>query len=154
MRIRLLTVSERQPDWVNLAFADYARRLPKHLAPALVELPLARRRDDVVRARAEEAERLRAALPKAALIVALDERGADWTSVQLSERLAGWQQSGNDVALIVGGPDGLAPDLLAAAAQRWSLSRLTLPHGMVRVLIAEQLYRAHSILSGHPYHRA
>ena len=154
MRIRLLTVSERQPDWVNQAFAEYARRLPRHLVPELVELPLARRRDDIVRAKAEEAERLRAALPKAALIVALDERGADWTSVQLSERLAGWQQSGHDVALIIGGPDGLAPDLLAAATQRWSLSRLTLPHGMVRVLIAEQLYRAHSILSGHPYHRA
>lgn len=154
MRIRILTISDRQPEWVNQAFAEYARRLPKHLAPELVELPLAKRRDDLARAKSEEGERLLAAMPKSAHVVALDERGAQWGSVELSEQLARWQQSGNDIVLLIGGPDGLAPELLSAARQRWSLSKLTLPHGLVRVLLAEQIYRAHSILEGHPYHRA
>jgi 23S rRNA (pseudouridine1915-N3)-methyltransferase len=153
MRIRILSISERQPDWVNQAFAEYTRRLPKHLAPELIDLPLAKRREDIVRAKAEEAERLLAAVPKSAHIVALDERGIEWSSVQLSEQLGQWQQSGNDIALLIGGPDGLAPEVLSSARQRWSLSRLTLPHGMVRVLLAEQIYRAYSILEGHPYHR-
>ena len=154
MRIRILTISDRQPDWVNQACAEYARRLPKHLAPEIVELPLAKRRDDIARAKIEEGERLLAALPKSAHVVALDEHGADWTSVQLAEQLQRWQQSGRDLALLIGGPDGLSPAVLAAAPQRWSLSRLTLPHGMVRMLLAEQIYRAHSIIEGHPYHRA
>jgi 23S rRNA (pseudouridine1915-N3)-methyltransferase len=154
MRIRILTISERQPDWVNQAFAEYARRLPRYLAPELIELPLARRRDDVARAKSEEGERLLAAMPKSSHVVALDERGTDWSSVQLAEQLGRWQQLGTDIALLIGGPDGLASEVLAAARQRWSLSKLTLPHGMVRVLLAEQLYRAHSILEGHPYHRA
>lgn len=154
MRIHILTISDKQPAWVNDAFAEYARRLPKHLCPQLIELPLARRRDDTARAKAEEAERLRAALPKGAWVVVLDEHGKDWTSLQLSEHMAAWQQSGQDIALLIGGPDGLDLSLLNSAQQRWSLSRLTLPHGMVRVLLAEQLYRAFSILEGHPYHRA
>lgn len=154
MRIRVLTISERQPEWVNLAYADYARRLPKHLAPELVELPLAKRREDVVRAKWEEGERLLAAMPRSSHVVALDERGSEWSSVQLAEQLSRWQQLGTDIAMMIGGPDGLAPEILSAARQRWSLSKLTLPHGMVRVLLAEQLYRAHSILEGHPYHRA
>lgn len=154
MRIRILTISERQPDWVNQGFAEYARRLPKHLAPELIELPLAKRREEGMRAKAEEGERLLAALPKSAHVVAMDERGAEWSSMQLAEQLGHWQQSGNDIALLIGGPDGLAPEILAAARQRWSLSRLTLPHGLVRVVLAEQIYRAHSILEGHPYHRA
>lgn len=154
MRIRILTISERQPDWVNQAFAEYARRLPKHLAPELVELPLAKRREDVARAKSEEGERLLAALPKSVHVVALDERGNEWTSMQLAEQLRRWQQSGNDIALLIGGPDGLACEVLAGAQQRWALSKLTLPHGLVRVLLAEQIYRAHSILDGHPYHRA
>ncbi len=154
MRIRLLSISERQPDWVNQGFAEYARRLPKHLAPELLELPLARRREDLARARQDEGERLRAAVGKGGRLVALDERGASWSSVDLSRRLADWQQSGQDIVLLIGGPDGLCPTLLAASAERWSLSPLTLPHGLVRVLVAEQLYRAHAILCGHPYHRA
>lgn len=154
MRIRILSISERQPDWVNQGFAEYARRLPKHLAPELVELPLARRREAIDRARQDEGERMQAAAGKGGRLIALDERGAAWSSIELSRRLADWQQSGQDILLLIGGPDGLCPTLLATSAERWSLSPLTLPHGLVRVLVAEQLYRAHAILSGHPYHRA
>lgn len=152
MRVRLITVSERQPDWVNAAFADYAKRLPKHLQPQLVELPLAKRREDVVKAKADEGLRILDAC-KDALLIALDERGKALSSRDLAGLLPGWEQSGRDVALVVGGPDGLDASVLQRAALKWSLSALTLPHGMVRVILAEQLYRAWSIQSGHPYHR-
>lgn len=152
MRVRLITVSERQPEWVNSAFADYAKRLPKHLQPQLVELPLARRRDDVAKAKADEGARILDAC-KDSLLIALDERGKALSSRDLAGLLPGWEQSGRDVALVVGGPDGLDAAVLQRAALKWSLSALTLPHGMVRVILAEQLYRAWSIQSGHPYHR-
>lgn len=153
MRIKILSISERQPEWVQLACADYARRLPKHLAPEWIELALARHREDIERAKNDEAVRIGAALPKSAHVVALDEHGSEWTSLELSVQLQRWQSSGKDVALLIGGPDGLGASLLARAEQRWSLSRLTLPHAMVRVLLIEQLYRASSILAAHPYHR-
>ena len=154
MRIKILSISERQPEWVQMACADYARRLPKHLAPIWIDLPLARHREDRQRAKDDEAARLVAALPKSAQVVALDEHGSAWTSLELSAQLQRWQSSGKDIALLIGGPDGLSAPLLARAEQRWSLSHLTLPHAMVRVLLIEQLYRASSILAGHPYHRA
>lgn len=152
MRVRLITVSERQPDWVNSAFADYAKRLPKHLQPQLVELPLAKRREDVLKAKADECLRILDAC-KDAQLIALDERGRNLSSRDLAGLLPSWEQSGRDVALVVGGPDGLDASVLQRAALKWSLSALTLPHGMVRVILAEQLYRAWSIQSGHPYHR-
>ncbi|MBK7144701.1 MAG: 23S rRNA (pseudouridine(1915)-N(3))-methyltransferase RlmH [Xanthomonadales bacterium] len=156
MRIRLLTISERQPAWINDGFAEYARRLPKHLAPELVELPLAKRgkSGDAAKYKEEESQRLLAAGGRDVQLIALDERGAAWTSVQLAEQMRRWTLDGRDVALAIGGPDGHAAALLERATARWSLSPLTLPHGIVRVLIAEQIYRAHSILEGHPYHRA
>jgi 23S rRNA (pseudouridine1915-N3)-methyltransferase len=156
VRIRLLTISERQPAWVNDGYAEYAKRLPKHLAPELVELPLAKRGKggDAAKFKAEESERLLGAAGRDMQLIALDERGAAWTSLQLAEQMRRWTLDGRDVVLAVGGPDGHAPLLLERAAARWSLSPLTLPHGLVRVVIAEQLYRAHSILEGHPYHRA
>jgi len=156
MRIRLLTISERQPAWVNDGFVEYAKRLPKHLAPELVELPLAKRGKggDSAKHKVEESERLLNAMGRDVQLIALDERGVAWTSVQLAEQMRRWTLDGRDVALAIGGPDGHAPFLLERASARWSLSPLTLPHGLVRVVIAEQLYRAHSILEGHPYHRA
>ena len=156
MRIRLLTISERQPGWVVEAYAEYAKRLPKHLAPELVELPLAKRGrgSDIAKCKADESSRLLSAAGRDVQLVALDERGSAWTSVQLSEQMRRWTLDGRDVALAVGGPDGHAAEVLERAASRWSLSPLTLPHGLVRVVIAEQLYRAHAILEGHPYHRA
>ena len=154
MRIRIFSVGERQPEWVSQGCAEYLKRMPRHLAIEVVELPLSRRREDPARAKAEEGERVLAALPKSAHVVALDEHGLEWTSVQLAEQLQRWQHAGRDLALLIGGPDGHSPAVLSAAQQRWSLSRLTLPHGMVRILLAEQLYRAHTIIEGHPYHRA
>ena len=109
---------------------------------------------DAAKFKAEESERLLGAAGRDMRLIALDERGAAWTSLQLAEQMRRWTLDGRDVVLAVGGPDGHAPLLLERAAARWSLSPLTLPHGLVRVVIAEQLYRAHSILEGHPYHRA
>lgn len=152
MRVRLITVSERQPDWVNAAYADYAKRLPKHLQPQLLELPLAKRRDDIAKAKVDEGARILEAC-KDATLIALDERGKNLSSRDLAALLPGWEQSGRDIALVVGGPDGLDASVLQRATLKWSLSALTLPHGMVRVILAEQLYRAWSIQAGHPYHR-
>ena len=156
MRIRLLTISERQPGGINDGFAEYARRLPKHLAPELVELPLAKRgkSGDAAKYKEEESQRLLAAAGRDVQLIALDERGAAWTSVQLAEQMRRWTLDGRDVALAIGGPDGHAAALLERATARWSLSPLTLPHGMVPLLIAQQIYPPHSILERHPSHRA
>lgn len=156
MRIHLLAVGTRMPDWVEAGFAEYAGRLPPECGLVLREIPPERRgkNPDVARLKAKEGERLLAAVPKGARIIALDVTGRAWSTEQLAERLGGWQQDGRDVALLVGGPDGLAPECLDRAEARWSLSPLTFPHPLVRIVLAEQLYRAWSILAGHPYHRA
>lgn len=156
MRIALVAIGQKMPAWVAAGYEEYAKRLPAHLKLELVERPASpwAARGDVVRGLREEADALRAALPRHAHAVALDERGSAWSTVQLSERLADWQRDGRDIALLVGGPDGLDPALREAAEQRWSLSPLTLPHPLVRILVAEQLYRAWTLLAGHPYHRA
>lgn len=152
MRIHLLAIGQRPPAWVSEGFDDYQRRLPPPLRPRLEVLPPARRRDDLARARREETDRLLARAPAAARLIALDERGALWSTQELAAQLAEWQQAGRSVALLIGGADGL-DFAQASSVQRWSLSRLTLPHALVRVVIAEQLYRAWSILQHHPYHR-
>lgn len=156
MRIVLIAIGEKAPAWVRDGYAEYAKRLPKPYAPELVELPLGARSKsrDPARAIADEGTRVLAALPKQADLVALDERGKPWTSVELSRQLAQWSRSGRDVALLIGGPDGHAPAVLERTAQRWSLSPLTLPHMLVRLVVIEQLYRAWTLLEGHPYHRA
>ncbi len=155
MKLRLLAVGTRMPVWVEAGFADYAARFPPECRLELKEIPAGRRGKarDPRRAVTEEGARLRAALPKRAHVVALDERGQSWSTAQLARELAGWLRNGQDAAFLIGGPDGLAADLLARAQQRWSLSPLTLPHALVRVLVAEQLYRAWSVLKNHPYHR-
>jgi 23S rRNA (pseudouridine1915-N3)-methyltransferase len=151
----LCAVGTRVPDWVSDGYTDYARRLPRELRLELRAVPAADRRNGQGEARwqAEEAERLTAAAGADALRIALDERGRAWSSRDLADQLDDWRMLGRDVALFVGGPDGLAPSLLESASQRWSLSSLTLPHALVRVLVAEQIYRAWTLLSGHPYHR-
>jgi 23S rRNA (pseudouridine1915-N3)-methyltransferase len=148
-------VGTRVPRWVEDGFGEYARRLPRALRLELVEVPLADRRDGrgEGRWRREEAQRLRAAAGRDARVVALDERGRGWSSRVLAERIDDWRLEGRDVAFCIGGPDGLAPEFLAAADDRWSLSTLTLPHALVRIVVAEQLYRAWTLLTGHPYHR-
>ncbi|MFU8820821.1 MAG: 23S rRNA (pseudouridine(1915)-N(3))-methyltransferase RlmH [Gammaproteobacteria bacterium] len=154
MRLRLVAVGTRMPGWVDEGFKDYAARMPRECRLELREVPLGRRSrgTEPVRAIAAEGERLLAG-SEDCVRVCLDVQGAAVDTVGLSRRLAGWLQDGQDVALLVGGPDGLAPACLEAARWRWSLSPLTLPHGLVRVLVAEQLYRAWTVLSGHPYHR-
>ncbi len=155
MLLRLIAVGPRQPAWVAAGFQDYARRLPPECRLELTELPLGPRGkgQDALRALSFEGDRMLKALPSDARIVALDERGRSWTSRELAERLAAWMASGQDVALLMGGPDGLAPACKARATEQWALSALTLPHGLARVVVAEALYRAHSLLRGHPYHR-
>jgi len=155
MRLVVLTVSGRQPKWVGDGWLEYAKRLRAPFRLELVELPLARRAASVPVGRAveQEGERLLAAVPRDARVVALDERGEPWSTDELVERLRRWRQSGAPVCFLIGGPDGLAGRCLGRAEASWALSRLTLPHGLVRVILAEALYRAASVLEGHPYHR-
>ena len=156
MKTRLISVGERMPTWVAEGFAEYRKRLSRELPLDLVEIPLGARGKgrDPARAIADEGAAVLAALPKDVHVVALDGRGKSWSSEQLAEQLARWRQSGRDLAILVGGPDGHAADVLARADQQWSLGPLTLPHMLVRLVVAEQLYRAVTILEGHPYHRA
>ena len=156
MKIYLLAVGTRMPAWVEAGYAEYAKRLPRECSLELVEIAPGRRGKgmDVQRAIREEGERQLAAIPAGAAVLALDERGKSWSTEQLAEQLGHWLQDGRDRALLVGGPDGLAPEAKQRAEGAWSLSKLTLPHPLVRVLLAEQLYRAWSVVQGHPYHRA
>ena len=156
MQIHLLAVGEKMPRWVQDGYGEFAKRLPPECALRLVEVPAGRRGKggDVARAIRDEGRRMLAAIPGNARVVALEVRGRPWSTEELSERLAAWLAGGRDLALLVGGPDGLAPECTARADERWSLSPLTLPHPLVRILVAEQLYRAWSILRNHPYHRA
>lgn len=156
MRIHLIAVGTRMPAWVEQGYADYAGRLPKDIKLELVEIPLGQRgkNADLARVKQAEGEKVLKALPREALAVALDERGESWSSTELAGELKRWLQEAPDVALLIGGPDGHAPEVLARAQRRWSLSRLVLPHALVRVLVAEQIYRAWSLLANHPYHRA
>lgn len=156
MRIHLIAVGQRMPRWVTAGFAEYASRLPPECALELREIPAERRgkNPDIRRILAREGERMLAAVPKGALVVALDVKGRAWSTEDLADRLQSWLGEGRDVVLLVGGPDGLDATCLNRAEQRWSLSALTFPHPLVRVILAEQLYRAWSIGAGHPYHRA
>lgn len=155
MKLRLLAVGHKMPSWVEQGFAEYAKRLPADCAIELVEIAPGHRAKNTSKEKAmqQEAEALKKAIRPSDHVVALDVKGAAWSTEQLAQQLDGWRMQGGDVALLVGGPDGMTPELLALARQRWSLSALTLPHPLVRVLLAEQLYRAWTLLQGHPYHK-
>ncbi|NDP42750.1 MAG: 23S rRNA (pseudouridine(1915)-N(3))-methyltransferase RlmH [Aromatoleum sp.] len=154
MRIRVVALGHRMPAWIAAGWDDYARRLPREFALELVELkPEPRDRGKpVAQLLAAEAPRIDAAC-KGVLVVALDERGVAWTTRTLADHLARWRVEAHDAAFVIGSADGLDPDVKRRATAVVALSALTLPHGLVRVLLAEQLYRAASLLSGHPYHR-
>jgi 23S rRNA (pseudouridine1915-N3)-methyltransferase len=156
MQIHLIAVGTRMPAWVTSGYGEYARRLPHECSLRLVEIPLSKRRKtrSALKNRQEEGRAMLASLPAQATVVALDVRGKAWSTEALAASLQDWLQAGRDIALLVGGPDGLADECLDRADMRWSLSPLTLPHALVRVLLAEQLYRAWTVIRGHPYHRA
>ncbi len=143
------------PDWVQTGFMEYLRRFPKEMPFELTEVPAGKRgkNADIKRILEKEGEAMLAATGKGNRIVTLDIPGQPWETPQLAQQLERWKQDGRDVSLLIGGPEGLAPACKAAAEQSWSLSTLTLPHPLVRVLVAESLYRAWSITTNHPYHR-
>jgi 23S rRNA (pseudouridine1915-N3)-methyltransferase len=154
VRIALIAVGQRMPGWVVEGFGEYTKRLQRRAPIELIEIPAVHRGSgDNARAMAEEGRRQLAATRHGQYLVALDERGKLRSSVELSQWLGVRMQSGQDLAFLVGGADGLAPEALARCSERWSLSPLTLPHALVRVVFAEQLYRAVTLLDGHPYHR-
>ena len=143
MRVRLIATGTRMPGWVDAGVGEYAKRLKGGIRFELVEIPLAKQH-----------ARMRAAIGPRDFTVALEVGGRAMTTPELARWLAGRLADGRDLALLVGGPNGLDPEISAQADLRWSLSPLTWPHGLVRIMVAEQLYRAHSLLAGHPYHRA
>jgi len=154
VRLLIVAVGQRVPDWAQTAWDDYAKRFPFEIKVELKAVktePRASKSLETIYA--AERARIEAAIPKGCRIVALDERGTTLTTMALAGKLKDWQLSGGDVALVIGGPDGLDPDFRQVAHERIRLSDLTLPHAMVRVLLVEQLYRAWSINANHPYHR-
>lgn len=153
MRAYLIAVGERMPAWVSAGYGEYAKRLSRELPLQLVEVSTKSRRGDPARANADEGDALIGAIPKGVHVVALDGRGKPWSSEDLATQLQRWRMSGKDLAFVIGGADGLTPAILERADQRWSLGPATLPHPLVRIVVAEQLYRAVSQLANHPYHR-
>jgi 23S rRNA (pseudouridine1915-N3)-methyltransferase len=156
MRLVVVAVGQRQPAWARDGFDEFAKRMPADSRLELIEVKAEPRDGGKTAAQvmANEAQRLRGALPKGGWVVALDEQGRRQTTVQLAARMQSWRQLGRDVAFLVGGPDGLHAELKAGADDTLRLSDLTLPHALARVLLAEALYRAWSLGAGHPYHRA
>ena len=154
MRLQIVAVGQRVPDWAQTAYDDYVKRFPPELKVELKAVKTeARASKTLENLLAAERTRIEAAIPKGMRIVALDERGTNITTVALADKLRLWQREGDDVSIVIGGPDGLDPGFKQAAHERIRLSDLTLPHAMVRVLLIEQLYRAWSITVNHPYHR-
>ncbi|WP_144393076.1 23S rRNA (pseudouridine(1915)-N(3))-methyltransferase RlmH [Pleionea sediminis] len=155
MIIRLIAVGHKMPDWVDKAYREYARRLPHECKLELVEINAAKRgkQADIARIMAKEAELIKSAIHPGDWVVALDVEGKAWSTPQLAKQITRWQEQGRNISLLVGGPEGLTPDIRNMADQKWSLSALTLPHPLVRVVVAEALYRAWSVTVNHPYHR-
>jgi len=155
MQIHLIAVGNRMPAWVSQGYEEFARRMPPECRLKLIEIPPAKRTKaaDIKRLVRQEGERMLEALPKNAMVVALDVTGRQWCTEELAQQLDGWMHEGRDIALLLGGPEGLDPACREKAEQKWSLSLLTFPHPLVRIIVAEQLYRATTILKHHPYHK-
>lgn len=155
MKIRLLTVTHKSPPWIQQGYEEYAKRLPASCALELIEIPAEKRtaNADIKRITEREGEKMLAAIKSGHHVIALDVKGKLWTTEQLAAQLGNWHQDGRNIDLLVGGPEGLAPACLQKAQEKWSLSPLTFPHILVRLIVAEQIYRAWTIMQGHPYHR-
>ncbi len=156
MKLIVSAVGQRMPAWVQTAWSEYARRFPRGFSLELRETPLLKRsrNADIASLRARESEALLSAVPSGFRIIALDERGKQWSTAELAGEMERWMREEHGVCFLVGGPDGLSPRCIQKAHQVWSLGRLTLPHPMVRAILAEQLYRSWTITQNHPYHRA
>jgi 23S rRNA (pseudouridine1915-N3)-methyltransferase len=154
MKIKLLSVGQKMPAWIQKGYVEYAKRLPSNCSIELVEISGGHRgkSTSVEKSKQQEALSLLKIIKPKDWVVILDVKGQSWSTEKLSEQLESWQFNAQDVCLIVGGPYGLGSDVISRANQSWSLSKLTFPHPMVRILIVEQIYRAWSILQGHPYH--
>lgn len=155
MKIQLISVGKNMPQWVAQGYQEYAKRLPREYGMQLIEIPMQKRTSNanIAQLTQKEGEEILMHINAQHFVIALDIRGQMWETPALAQQLYKWQHTGKDICFIIGGPDGLAPSCLARAQQRWSLSHLTFPHPLVRVIVIEQLYRAWSILAGHPYHR-
>jgi 23S rRNA (pseudouridine1915-N3)-methyltransferase len=155
MQIHLITIGNRMPNWVQQGYDEYAKRLPRECELVLKEIPAGKRgkNSDIARIVKEEGERMIAAMPQSTHIVTLDIPGKPWTTPELAGAMQRWLEGGQSVSLLIGGPEGLADEIKPLARESWSLSKLTFPHPLVRIVVAEQLYRAWSILHNHPYHR-
>ena len=155
MQIHLIAIGQRMDAWVKQAYDEFAKRLPHECRLQLIEVPANKRtkNSDLQRIIKEEGERLLAAIPSNSLVYALDSAGQQWSTEKLADQLGEWLADGRDVALLIGGPDGLSEQCKSRAEFCLSLSKLTFPHPLVRIIIAEQVYLAWSILQGHPYHR-
>ena len=156
MYIRLIAIGSKMPRWVEEGVSEYSKRLPAEIHFEIKEIPLGKRgkNADLQRAIQAEGQQMLAAIGERDKVIALDVQGKSWSTEKLAVELNNWQMEGDNICLLVGGPDGLAPACLRRAQQRWSLSALTLPHPLVRIVLAEQLYRAWSINNNHPYHRS
>ncbi|MCW4628071.1 MULTISPECIES: 23S rRNA (pseudouridine(1915)-N(3))-methyltransferase RlmH [Marinomonas] len=155
MRVRLIAVGSKMPKWVTEGYDEYAKRLPKDFALELVEIPMSPRgkNTDILKAIRKEGDSMLEAIPSGDKVIAMEVLGKEWSTDQLADQTEQWRMDGHNVSLLVGGPDGLDPRCTARADQVWSLSRLTLPHPMVRIILAEQIYRAWTLMNNHPYHR-
>ncbi|MBC6904449.1 23S rRNA (pseudouridine(1915)-N(3))-methyltransferase RlmH [Saccharophagus sp. K07] len=155
MKVQMIAVGTRMPAWVQAGYDEYAKRLPKELTPTLVEIPLGNRGKNgaVQDAMKQEGEAILQHISSATTMVALDVQGKSWSTEQLAEQLSRWRMDGRNLAFVIGGPDGFSQQCLARADVRWSLSNLTLPHPVVRIVLIEQLYRAWTIWQNHPYHK-
>ncbi|WNO09504.1 23S rRNA (pseudouridine(1915)-N(3))-methyltransferase RlmH [Teredinibacter sp. KSP-S5-2] len=155
MKLSIVAVGTKMPKWVQQGYEEYAKRLPRELTPHLVELAVANRgkNANIEKLKQQESEQILSSLPRQGRVVALDVLGKKISTEQLAKKMADWQMVGDDVSIVIGGPDGLSRECLNHADEKWSLSDMTLPHPLVRIVLIEQLYRAWSILQNHPYHK-
>lgn len=155
MKIRLISVGNKMPDWVTQAYQNYQKRLTGSVQLELIEIPLSKRgkNADIKRLMEKESQQMLAAIPPRYRVICLDVKGKALSTENLAQKLQNYEQQGDNIALLIGGPEGLSSNCLTRADERWSLSAMTLPHPMVRVILAEQIYRSWSLNMGHPYHR-